>query len=163
MPAHRWTVEGLSPYIEIAPGVAVEIHDDGSEPSMYDLRIGSHRQHGEGKVSFTMPGPGGAVDDTGAAVPGWVSDFLADAARADVVSKLARSGAARTEVLIAVTLDGAPWSVASYLTGDVTVVPTAAPQLPSPIAGVWICPTHGTKGVYWHGSGWRVVLARPEE
>jgi hypothetical protein len=116
-----------------------------------------------GKVSFTMPGPGGAVDDTGASVPGWVSDFLADAAQADVVSKLARSGAARTEVFIAVALDGAPWSVVSYLTGEVTVVPTAVPALPPPVTGVWACPTHGTKGVYWDGSGWRVVLARPEQ
>ena len=120
------------------------------------------RQHGTAKVFFTMPGPGGMVDDTGASVPGWVSDFLADAARADVVLKLARSGATRTEVFIAVTLDGAPWSVVSYLTGEVTVVPTAAPTLPPPLTGVWVCPTYGTKGVYWDGSGWRVVLARPE-
>jgi hypothetical protein len=81
-----------------------------------------------------------------------VSDFLADPEQADVISKLTRSGAARTEVFIAATLDGAPWSVVSYLTGDVTVVPTAAPQLPPPVTGVWICPTHGTKSVYWDGS-----------
>jgi hypothetical protein len=66
-----------------------------------------------------------------------------------VVSKLARSGATRTEVFLAVTLDGASRSVVSYLTGEMTVVPTAAPTLPSPVTGVWICPAHGTKGVYW--------------
>ena len=78
-----------------------------------------------------------------------------------MVSKLARSGAARTEVFIAVTLDGAPWSVVSYLTREVTAVPTAAPMLPPPVTGVWVCPTHGTKGVYWDGSSWRAVLTRP--
>jgi hypothetical protein len=107
-----------------------------------------------------MPGPGGAVDDTGASVPGWVSNFLADAARADVVAKLARSAAARTEVFVAVALDVAPGSVVSYLTGEVTMVPTAAPHLPPPVTGVRVCPTHGTKGVYWDASGWRAVLAR---
>jgi hypothetical protein len=99
-----------------------------------------HRQQGTAKVSFTMRGPGGTVDDTGGSVPGWVSDFLADAAQVDVVPKLARSGAARTEVFIAVTLDGAPWSVVSYLTGEVTVVPTDAPTLRPPVMGVWVCP-----------------------
>jgi hypothetical protein len=79
-----------------------------------------------------------------------------------VVSKLARSGAVRTEVFIAVTLDGAPWRVLSYLTGEVTMVPTAVPRLPPAVAGVWICPMHGTEGVYWDGSRLGVVLARHE-
>jgi len=35
-----------------------------------------------------------------------------------------------------VTLDGAPWSVVSYLMGDVTAVPTAAPTLPPPVTVV---------------------------
>jgi hypothetical protein len=52
-----------------------------------------HRQHGTAKVSFTMLRPGGAVGHSGASVPGWVSGVLTHVARADVVSKLARSGA----------------------------------------------------------------------
>ena len=39
---------------------------------------------------------------------------------------------------------------------------TTAPQLQPPVMGVWVCPTHRTKGVYWDGSGWRVVVVRPE-
>jgi len=114
------------------------LHDQLDDPAVtYAHR---HRQLGTGKVSFTMPGAGGAVDDTGVAVPGWVSDFLADPDRAGDFMKLARSDAARAEVFVAVTLDGAPWSVVSYLTGEVTVVPTDAPTLRPPVMGVWVCP-----------------------
>ena len=60
------------------------------------------------------------------------------------------------------TLDGAPWSVVPYLIGDVTAVPTAAPPLPPPVTVVCVCPKHGTKGLYWDGYRWRVVLARLE-
>jgi hypothetical protein len=35
-----------------------------------------------------MPGIGGAVDEHGGAVPEWVGEFLRDAARQDVLSKL---------------------------------------------------------------------------
>jgi hypothetical protein len=52
------------------------------------------RLPGTGKVSLTMTGTGGAVDTQGTAVPGWVSQFLLDPDRDDVLCKLQRSDAA---------------------------------------------------------------------
>jgi len=118
------------------------------------------RVRGSGKVSFTMPGRGGCVDDRGDELPGWLATWLREPDRADNLLKLAAAAAVEREVFIAVTLDGAPWSVVSYLTGEMTRAPTAAPSLPDPLTGVWVCPTHGRKGVYWDGLDWSLIETR---
>ncbi len=144
--------------------------DDGSSGSQRTLSrwlvalgidtIDCYHPAGEGKVHLSMPGRGGVVDTTGSSLPGWAATFLADPERADVVRKLRRSGARRREVFVPVTLDGAPWSVVSYLTGDLSSLPSSAPQLPIGIEGFWACPTHGDGGVYWNGGLWQRVRTR---
>lgn len=76
------------------------------------------RVAGAGKVHLTMEGIGGAVDSEGLAIPEWMIAFLSDPKRADVISKLARSGAPHCHAFVIVDYAGAPWSVQSYLDGD---------------------------------------------
>jgi hypothetical protein len=115
---------------------------------------------GTGKVHFTMPGGGGAVDETGSSVPGWISDFLRDPARADVVEKLHRSGAMGCHVFVIVSLQGAPWPVESYLTGDHDQLPLQPPTLPTPVNEVWIVHGLGQRGLRWNGEAWLWFNAR---
>ncbi len=111
---------------------------------------------GTGAVYMTMDGfaATGAVGAT--SLPAWVSDWLVDPVRSDVVSKLLASNAVRKDVFIAAE-SGTPDDVLVYLSGLVTNVPATAPVLPSGIDGVWVCPTQWYEGVYWDGSTWRIV------
>lgn len=104
-----------------------------------------------------MSGSGGAVDQAGNSLPAWVGTWLSEPCREDNLRKLAASRAPRREVFVGVTLAGAPWPVLSYLIGAVEIAPRAAPALPDPLTGVWVCPTHGRRGVYWDGEEWGVV------
>jgi hypothetical protein len=115
---------------------------------------------GTGKVSLTMPGNGGAVDEYGIAVPGWVGEFLRDPARQDVLSKLERSGAPERHAFLIVTLIGAPWAVESYLTGSLEHLPAQAPDLPAPVTGVWIVLGMGQRGLRWDGNIWKFFDSR---
>jgi hypothetical protein len=122
--------------------------------------VSCYRYPGDGKVSFTMPGWGGGVDGSGSSVPGWISDFLRDPKRKNKLDKLARSGADEKHMFVAVTIAGAPWPVESYLTSEMSVAPTDPCDLPSPVDAVWICPTHGSKGLFWNGESWRLFPLR---
>jgi hypothetical protein len=117
---------------------------------------------GTGKVHFTMSGRGGAVDDTGSSVPGWISDFLRDPTRADVLEKLGRSGARSCHVFVIVSLEGAPWPVESYLIGDHDKLPLQRPALPPPVNEVWVVHGLGQRGLRWDGEAWRWFNARGE-
>jgi hypothetical protein len=124
-----------------------------------------NRFEGTGKVHLTMSGTGGAVDETGSAVPGWISDFLRTPARSDVLEKLGRSGAKSCHVFALVTLAGAPWPVESYLIGDIEKLPLQRPDLPIPVNEVWIIHVHGfgKRGIRWNGEVWRSFKARGED
>lgn len=122
--------------------------------------INRFRPSGSGKVSFVMPGSSGAVDDAGASLPGWVGTWLRAPERGDNLRKLAASGARRREAFIVATIEGASWPVMSYLTGEMATAPTLPPDLPPPLTGVWVCPTHGSRGVYWDGGKWHLVEVR---
>lgn len=117
---------------------------------------------GTGKVYLGMPGAGGAVDDQGRAVPEWVGEFLRDASRQDVLSKLQRSGAPDRHAFLIASLMGTPWEVESYLIGDLDHLPSRAPDLPSPVTGVWIVSGMGQKGIRWDGNSWQFFDARRE-
>lgn len=117
--------------------------------------ISCFRTPGQGKVSVTLEGVGGAVDSEGLAIPGWIFEFLSDPKRADVVSKLARSGAPSCHAFVIVDYAGAPWSVQSYLDGDLVALPPEAPRLPSPLTGAWLVSTSNTTGVRWTGTHWQ--------
>lgn len=122
-----------------------------------------YRLEGTGKVHLTLPGTGGAVDETGSAVPGWISDFLRAPARSDVLEKLGRSGAKSCHVFVLVSLGGATWPVESYLTGDVDKLPLQQPDLPTPVSEVWIVHGIGQRGLRWNGEAWRSFKVRGEE
>ena len=121
---------------------------------------------GVGTIHFTMEGTGGAVDSDGLALPDWIGDFLRDSRREDVLRKLLNIRARRREVFVPVTMDGAPWSVVSYLT-DISTrefrVPSTAPELPPPVTGVWIVSTLSfgeSLGVRWNGTSWEAFRSR---
>lgn len=121
-----------------------------------------YSQQGSGKVHLTMPGTGGAVDEHGRSLPGWVGEFLRDPSRQDVLGKLQRSGAPERHAFLIVTLMGAPWEVESYLTGGLDHLPSEAPDLPPPVTGIWIIPGAGGKGIRWDGNVWQVFEVRGE-
>lgn len=118
-----------------------------------------HRPQGTGKVVFGMPGIGGAVDEQGSTVPEWVGEFLRDSARQDVISKLQLSGAPDRHAFLIVTFAGAPWSVESYLTGELNHLPIQAPDLPLPVTGVWVVYGMSRRGLRWDGDAWQLFEA----
>lgn len=113
------------------------------------------RVAGKGKVHLTMDGVGGPVDSEGLAIPEWVLAFLNDPKRADVISKLAWSGAPECHAFVIVDYAGAPWPVQSYLDGDLVALPPKVPRLPSPLTGAWLVSTSNTSGVRWTGIQWK--------
>jgi hypothetical protein len=119
-----------------------------------------YRIDGSGKVHLSMPGTGGAVDETGSEVPRWLGEFLRDPAREDVLSKLQRSGAKARHAFVIASFGGPPWPVESYLTGELNHIPSQSPDLPPPVTGAWVVSGFSQKGLYWNGITWRVVMAR---
>jgi hypothetical protein len=120
-----------------------------------NLRIEStscFRQSGTGRVDFGMPSIGGAVDNTGGALPTWVSEFLHHPNRSDVLSKLSDSGAPECHVFVPVSFGAIPWSVESYLGTSPRSHPRESPALPEPVTRVWI--TYEGRGIRWDGLTW---------
>ena len=117
---------------------------------------------GTGLLYWTMEGNGGVIDSAGSALPGWIEEFLRDPEREDVLFKLRHSGAQERWVFVPVSLSGAPWSVQSYLTGELEYLPPTGPSLPSPVTGIWVTSTHGKRGVRWDGAGWRLFTVTEE-
>lgn len=111
------------------------------------------RASGTGKVHLGMTGIGGSVDTTDQAVPGWLTKFLLNPERADVLLKLKKSGAAECHVFIPVSFGGVPWNVESYLGSAIELLPMGAPDLPGPVTAAWI--TYGVNGLRWDGASWR--------
>ena len=130
-------------------------------PGLYEALKALHiasihcfRPEGTGLVHLGMTGTGGFVDQEGRAVPSWIGKFLRAPGHANVLSKLGASGAAECHVFVIVSFCGAPWAVESYLGDSGEAVPTAAPDLPTPVDAVWIA--HGKKGVLWRHGEWRL-------
>lgn len=121
-----------------------------------------YRSEGAGEVHLNMLGSGGAVDETGSSIPNWISDFLRAPARSDVIEKLRRSGAKSCHVFVLASLKGVPWSVESYLTGDLAQLPLIRPDLPPPVNEVWIVYSLGQTGLRWNGEAWLKFNARGE-
>jgi hypothetical protein len=113
---------------------------------------------GTGKVTVSVPGAGGAVDECGSSVAPWLGRFLRDPGQADVLQKLERSGAPDRQVFVFATRRGVPWPVESYLfRGTLLHVPPEAPDLPGSVTAVWVLPTFGRDGLYWDGMHWRII------
>lgn len=88
---------------------------------------------------------------TGDALAKWLADFLRDPARADVRTKLMRSGAAERHSFVVVSgLSGAPFTVAGLLIANDAIEPVAAPDLPPEITHVWaVSPWASGVGFRW--------------
>lgn len=140
-------------------------HDEELFDQLDVMRVDAahcHRTPGSGQVSFILRGIGGGVDREGASLPGWVGGFLRDDERADNLGKLARSGAPERHVFVPVVFAGATWAVESYLTGSLSALPPAPPDLPEPVTGVWVAPTLAACGVRWDGHRWHTFSTRGE-
>ncbi len=109
-----------------------------------------------------MPGIGGVIDKSGSSIPEWIGDFLRKPSKRDVLSKLERSRAIERHVFVIVSFSGAPWSVESYLTGELDNISSHVPDLPLPVTGAWIVSSMSRKGVRWDGIAWRVFDSRGE-
>jgi hypothetical protein len=130
--------------------------------SLHITHVSCALLNGTGKVYLIMPGIGGPVDSQGVAVSKWIEEFLCDPARQDVLAKLQHSGAVHRHVFVPVHFAGAPWSVKSYLTGELDKLPSQMPQLPSPVTGVWIVSKWGRSGLRWDKNTWKLFDARGE-
>ncbi len=118
---------------------------------------------GGGRVYLILPGGGGTFDEQGTAVPGWLSEFLRDPDRADVLKKLERSRALQRQAFVIAAFGGPPWPVASYLFRGLDHVPATPPDLPVPLTAAWVVPDHpGHDGLYWDGVSWRIVSTAVE-
>lgn len=137
-----------------------------ANPSLFEafnsLQIDSvtcFRPFGSGEVHLGMTGGGGWVDTSGVSVPGWIRDFLLAPQRADVLSKLGRSGASERHVFVPVAFGGVPRAVESYLCARTQELPATAPDLPPPVDGVWIaCSTKGIAGTARSGAASTPVI-----
>lgn len=141
----------------------LELHEDVLFEQLKSLgisRVLCYTPQGEGKINLWMQGIGGAVDQDGEAVSKWVGGFLNKPACNDVRLKLLLSGALVRAVFVIVNLKGAPWSVESYLTGELNHLPRHQPVLPQEITGVWVVSGVGEKGILWDGSIWHRFAAR---
>lgn len=117
---------------------------------------------GTGRVHWTMEGSGGAVDSAGSVLPRWIEEFLRDPKREDVLLKLRRTDAQERWVFVPVSLAGAPFSVESYLTGELECLPVTGPSLPPPVTGIWVTSMVGKRGVRWDGAEWRLFKVKEE-
>jgi hypothetical protein len=115
--------------------------------------VSCFRMPGTGRVYMLMEGVGG-VDSAGSALPQWIEEFLCDSEREDVLSKLRDTDAQERWVFVPITHRGAPWSVESYLGGELDCLPVTEPNLSSPVTGIWAASTFGTLGVRWGSTGW---------
>lgn len=117
------------------------------------------KKDGSGMVRFAQLGDGGSPDPDGSTVGPWISCFLRDDARADVLAKLEVSGAGERHVFVNVGFKGAPFATWNYLVGPIKILPSDVPALPPVIDQVWI--TTGlaagdqrAQGVRWTGTSW---------
>ena len=118
------------------------------------------RPQGAGNVYLTLDSIGGMVDEEGRAVADWIGAFLRSTEQADVLTKLARSNAAECHVVVPVGWGGAPWSVESYLTDGLAILPSGSPELPRPVTAAWIVSMHANHGIRWDGAMWHRFDAR---
>ncbi|UOY02451.1 hypothetical protein [Blastococcus sp. PRF04-17] len=121
-----------------------------------------------GSIYLTIEQPqertGGIVDPTGAAVPTWVAEFLAEPQQADVLAKMRRSGASECHVFVILPgFSTAPFGVLDALWRDMDEASMSSPHLPSEVTHVWLASTWevGT-GLRWSPDGcWQRFNRRP--
>jgi hypothetical protein len=109
-------------------------------------------------ISLPSERSGGAVPQTGDHIAVWAGDWLRERGQIDVLTKLAKSGAAERHVFAFVTgLTPAPFGVQYLLMVDDPPLPTIAPALPDEVTHLWVCGTWSTPaGLRWSAlGGWQ--------
>ena len=107
-----------------------------------------------GSIYSTIEQPadrtGGCVADIGDALAAWISAFLMKPEQADVLGKLARSGASATHAYVIVPpFSTAPFAVTDLLMRSEAPLPLARPLLPESVTHVWVA------GTWSSGDGFR--------
>lgn len=100
---------------------------------------------------------GGVVAPAADAPAEWIGRFLREPQQADVLSKLARSGASSRHAFVVVAGLGEPtFQVFDPLTRTDVQTPTAPPDLPVEVTHVWLTTTwNGGRGLRWDPlAGW---------
>lgn len=149
-------LEMSSGHGEVAAAVAARAADLG----ITDARNGPTAFPGVIYLSIERPDDrvGRLVRAAGDPASAWIGDFLHEAARTDVLSKLRRSGAAQRHAFVIVpTFSTVPAEVTDLLwIGEDGPVPVAAPSLPAEVTHVWLAPTWNVgSGLRWApGDGW---------
>jgi hypothetical protein len=96
-------------------------------------------------ISLPPERSGGAVPQNGDILALWAGDWLREGQQADVLAKLARSGAHERHVFAFVTgLTPAPFGVQYMLMSANPTIPTIAPDLPDAVTHFWVCSTWST-------------------
>lgn len=113
--------------------------------------IHAFRESDEPSAYLSMEGDDGVVSRTGAEVAAWVSVFLSDSERKDVLLKLKNSHAEEKHVFIPIAFGGAPWEVYSYFLSEISILPEHL-ELPEEVDAVWL--TCGRTGLLWRGNAW---------
>lgn len=136
---------------EVARAADLGITDASNGPTAFPGVIYLSIERSDDRVGRLV----GAAGDPASA---WIGDFLHEAARADVLSKLQRSGAAQRHAFVIVpTFSTVPPEVTDLLwSGESGSVPVAAPSLPPQVTHVWLAPTWNIgSGLRWTpGEGW---------
>jgi hypothetical protein len=101
----------------------------------------------------------GFVPDLSDALASWISHFLRDEERIDVLEKLRDSGAAETHVFVMVApFADVPFEVTEALIRREPTLPRVAPELPAEVTDVWIVSGWASgAGFRWSAAhGWRL-------
>ena len=152
-----------------ALGIARVEFDDCSEKDplrerLFDVGMSSAYQGGTdypGSIYPTIELPaersGGAVSDNGDATARWLSDFVRDPERADVLRKLKRSGLEERHAFVVLAPFGsAPFVALHPLMDQDATPPSVAPELPVEVTQVWVMSSwRSGVGFHWHPKrGW---------
>ena len=108
---------------------------------------------------------GGAVPATGDPVSTWLPTFLREPAQADVLRKLARSGAEDRHAFVIVPIfSTAPYGVVDLLVRDDGPVPTATPDLPPEVSHAWVVSSwNAGHGLRWSPDGGWATFSKVQD
>jgi len=95
---------------------------------------------------------GGAWAGSGESIVPWIESFTGDPSCSDNIHKLASASVGEAHLAVYAHMNSVPYSVWRALEdhGNTGVLPTTAPNLPSPITHVWLFPVpRASTGVAW--------------
>jgi murein DD-endopeptidase MepM/ murein hydrolase activator NlpD len=150
LPALLAEMEQLGvPYLDVENGVTSGLEQRAVNLGVRRARQGPTEFPGSIYMTFDMPGErvGGMVPTSGDGLAIWLSKFLREPDRADVLQKLGFPSAEERHAFIFLPgFNTAPFGVNDLLLRNDAPLPTVNPDLPSPVTHVWVVSTW-TSGV----------------